>query len=87
MWKALLKSLPLIRDNLVWKINDGSLARIGTDPWNGSGGRHILSEALIQHLHSHEIKVLVDIADPHNTSILEQRWKSALQIDLPPHWH
>ena len=77
----------LIRDNLVWKINDGSMVRIGIDPWNGCGGRHILSEALIQHLHSLEIKALADIADPLNSSILEQRWKSAPQINLPSHWH
>jgi len=87
VWKALLNSMPLIRDNLVWKINDGSLARIGIDPWNGSNDRHILSEALIGHLHSHEIKVLADIVDPQNTSILDQRWKSTIKIDLPPHWH
>eukprot|EP00253_Pinus_taeda_P031947 PITA_31947 len=47
VWKALLNSMPLIRDNLVWKVNDGTLARIGMDPWIGSGGRHILLEAII----------------------------------------
>lgn len=87
VWKALLKSMPLIREKQVWKINDGSWARIITDPWNGSGGRHLLSEVLIQHLNSLEIKVLADIVDPHNTSIFEQCWKFAPQINLPPHWH
>lgn len=32
VWKALLHSLPHIKDNLVLRINDGSLARIGLDP-------------------------------------------------------
>eukprot|EP00253_Pinus_taeda_P017857 PITA_17857 len=46
IWKALLHSLPLIRDNLVWRIRDGNKARIGLDPWAGSGGRHILPREL-----------------------------------------
>jgi len=79
--------MPLIRENLVWKINDGFLARIGIDPWNGCGGKHLLSKALIKHLNSLEIKFLADIANPLNTPILDQRWKSAIQINLPPHWH
>eukprot|EP00253_Pinus_taeda_P026585 PITA_26585 len=87
IWKALLNSLPLIRDNLVWRVNDGSLARIGMDPWPGCGGRHILPDDLIQHLHSQVIRVLADIVDPQNSSIFEQRWKSAHQINLPPVWH
>jgi len=71
----------------VWRINDGHLARIGLDPWIGSGGRHLLSRELIQHLHSHEIIVLANIADPLNSTILAQRWKSAHQLNLPQCWH
>eukprot|EP00253_Pinus_taeda_P014295 PITA_14295 len=87
IWKALLHSLPLIRDNLVWRINDGSMARIGLDPWIGSNGRYQLSRDLIQHLHSHELMVLANIANPQNSTIFSQRWKSAQQLDLPQHWH
>eukprot|EP00253_Pinus_taeda_P034418 PITA_34418 len=87
VWKALLNSLPLIRDNLVWRVNDGSLARIGMDPWPGCGGRHILPDDLIQHLHSQAIRVMVDIADPQKSSIFDQCWKSTHQINLPPVWH
>lgn len=87
VWKALLNSLPLIRDNLVWRVNDGSLVRIGMDPWPGCEGRHILPDDLIQHLRSQEIKVLADIADPQNSTIFDQHWKSAHQINLPPAWH
>jgi len=87
VWKALLHSFPLIRQNLVWRINDGSLARIGLDPWNGSNGRHLLSRKLIQHLHSHEIKVLANIADTLNSTIFAQGWKSTQQINLPQCWY
>ena len=87
VWKALLHAIPLIRDNLIWKINDGTQARIGLDPWNGSGGRHILPEALIRHLHSQGIRFIADIADPQHTTIFEQRWKTVSQINIPPLWH
>lgn len=39
-WKAIIYSMPMIRDNLAWRIRDGAQARIGIDPWAGSGGRH-----------------------------------------------
>eukprot|EP00253_Pinus_taeda_P012119 PITA_12119 len=46
IWKALIHSLPLIRDNLVWRINDGTLGRIGMDPWiNYQQRTDILSQA------------------------------------------
>jgi len=77
IWKALLLSLPHIRDNLAWRINDGSMGRIGLDPWIGGGGRYQLSRDLIQHLHSHEIKVIANIANQQNTYIFSQTWKSA----------
>jgi len=47
VWKAFLHSLPHIKDNLVWQINDGSKAHIGLDPWTGGGGRYHLSRDLI----------------------------------------
>eukprot|EP00253_Pinus_taeda_P012843 PITA_12843 len=87
IWKALIHSLPLIRDNLVWRINDGSLGRIGLDPWIGSGGRYILSRELIRLLNAREIKVFADIADQQRTDIFSQAWKTARHLDLPPQWH
>jgi len=87
IWKALIHSFPLIRDNLVWRINDGSLGRIGLDPWIGSGGRYILSRELIRLLNAREIKVFADIADQQRTDIFSQAWKTARHLDLPPQWH
>lgn len=87
VWKDLIHSLPLIRDNLVWKINDKSLTQIGLDPWIGSGGRYLLSQDLIRYLHSQEIRVFSHIVDQWNTWIFAQAWKSAHQINLPSRWH
>lgn len=86
MWKALIYSLPHIRDNLVWRINDGSLGRFGQDPWIGSEGRHILSTELIRHLHTWEIMVFADIVDQQNIDTFSQAWKLVAQLDLPPQW-
>eukprot|EP00253_Pinus_taeda_P015641 PITA_15641 len=80
----------LITGDNLWthmKINDGTQARIGSDPWNGSGGRHILPEALIRFLHTQGITYIADIADPQRTTIFEQRWKTVDQINIPPLWH
>lgn len=69
IWKALLHSLPLIRDNLLWCIRDGNSARIGLDPWSGSGGRHSLPQELIAFLSAQNIKVISQIADPAQSDI------------------
>eukprot|EP00253_Pinus_taeda_P020087 PITA_20087 len=87
IWKALIHSLPLIRDNLVWRINDGMLGRIGLDPWINSGGRHILNCDLIAHLHNRDIQHFAHIADHLCSNIFSQAWKTAQQLDLPPQWH
>eukprot|EP00253_Pinus_taeda_P012292 PITA_12292 len=55
-WKAIIYSMPMIRDNLAWRIRDGAQARIGIDPWAGSGGRHQLPCELVEYLLTHDIK-------------------------------
>eukprot|EP00253_Pinus_taeda_P030670 PITA_30670 len=87
VWKALIDSLPLIRDNLAWRINDGLTGRIGLDPWINSGGRHILNRELITHLQSRDIRHFAQIADQRRTDIFSQAWKTAQHLDLPPQWH
>ena len=87
IWKALLHSLPLIRDNLVWRIRNGNSARIGLDPWSGSGGRHTLPQDLIALLSARNIKVISQIADTTQSDIFHQAWKSAIQLNIPRRWH
>jgi len=79
--------MPLIRNNLIWRIRNGNRARIGLDPWTGSGGRHILPQDLVDYLTAQDIKVIAQIADQEHTDILHQAWKSALQLNLPQRWH
>ena len=87
VWKALLHSLPIIRNNLTWRINDGSKARIGLDPWTGGGDWHHLLRELIHLLNQRDIKVITHITDQDNITIFAQGWKSAHLLDIPPQWH
>lgn len=63
IWKATLEAMPLIRDNLLWRIGNGNAVRIGQDPWLGSGNAHILPDELVLHLNSQGIKYLSQIGD------------------------
>lgn len=87
VWKALLFSLPLIRSHLAWRINAGTSARIGLDPWTWGGGRCFLPRELTQLLNQHNMKVIAHIADQENSSVFIQAWKSTTQLNLPPYWH
>eukprot|EP00253_Pinus_taeda_P027180 PITA_27180 len=88
LWtQALLLSLPLIRNNLAWRINDGWSGRIGLDPWINSGGRHNLNPDLILHLQSQNIRFFAQIADQQHTDLFSQAWKTAQHLNLPIHWH
>jgi hypothetical protein len=50
MWKDLVSSFDVIGDGLAWRVGKGNQVRLGRDAWPGSGGAHILSENIIQHL-------------------------------------
>lgn len=77
----------MIRDNLVWRIRGGTQVWIGIDPWTGSGGRHTLSQELVDHLLAQDIKVIAQIADQDNTDIFYQTWRTVQQLNLPQRWH
>eukprot|EP00253_Pinus_taeda_P008617 PITA_08617 len=46
IWKAMLNSMPLIRDGLTWRIQASTSVRIELDPWIGGGNAHNLPEEL-----------------------------------------
>eukprot|EP00253_Pinus_taeda_P004952 PITA_04952 len=87
IWKAIIYSMPMIRDNLAWRIRNGTLARIGIDPWVGSGGRHQLPQDLVEYLLTPNIKVIAHIVDLEASDIFHQAWLSPRQLNIPPQWH
>ena len=50
IWKAVLKSLSLIRDGIRWRINDDTYVHVGVEPWIGCRNAHLLPVGLIEHL-------------------------------------
>eukprot|EP00253_Pinus_taeda_P016909 PITA_16909 len=54
IWRAILNSISIIKDGLLWKIGNGASIRISIDPWIGSGNSHILPVGLIQHINNRD---------------------------------
>jgi len=86
IWKVVLKALNPIREGITWRIRSGNKVRIGLHPWVGCGNMHRLPMELTQHLHQQNITYIAQIADSKNTSFLQQAWKSAHQLNIPPVW-
>lgn len=47
---------------------------------------HRLPMDLIQYLQLHNISYITQIADIENTSFLQQAWKTAHHLNIPPDW-
>jgi hypothetical protein len=82
IWKAILNAFPLIEIGLAWKIGNGNRLRLGSDPWSGSDGNHLLTEQLIQSLHSRDIFFLSSLADPNLSTLWAQGWKDPYSLGL-----
>ena len=50
-WKAVLWDFDIIQKNLVWKIGNGVVVRIGVDPWIGCKWIHALPSSMIEKFH------------------------------------
>lgn len=61
MWKNLLKSLPIIKHWISWKVGQGIQVMIGIDPIVGFSGNFILSHSLMGELKRANIEVLCQI--------------------------
>jgi hypothetical protein len=82
IWKAVLKAFHVIGDGLAWRIGNGTKVRIGACPWPGCGNNHLLPVEIIQSLHNQGFFSLHQIAEPKETTIWHQAWKSAEQVGL-----
>lgn len=87
IWKAVLKSLSLIRDGLNWRIHAGTYVHIGLDPWIGCGNAHLLPGGLKHHLIESGITHSSHIADMERSTFLHQACKSAHSLLIPHQWH
>jgi hypothetical protein len=82
IWKAIVKSFPVIGEGLAWKIGNGHRVRLGADPWAGCEGQHLLPDQLIFLLRTRGFDTLNKLADPDQTTIWSQGWKSLNELGL-----
>jgi hypothetical protein len=82
IWKAIIKAFPLIENGLAWNIGNGNRVKIGLDPWSSSDGNHLLTEQLIQSLHSRDFYFLSSVADTNHATLWAQGWKDPFSLGL-----
>lgn len=85
-FQAVMNALPILREGITWRKNEGNVVRIGTDPWVGCGNAHKLPADLIRYLNSRGITHIKHISDRNNSTFLQQAWKSAHDLDIPEQW-
>lgn len=81
-----MNALPLLRQGITWRINEGNAVRIGIDPWVGCGNAHRLLADLVRYLNNRGIIYIKHIGDWNNSTFLQQAWKSSLELDIPKLW-
>ena len=86
IWKVVVNALPLLRQGIMWRINEGNDVHIGTDPWVGCGNAHRLPVDLIRFLNSRGITHIKHIGDRNNSIFLQQAWKAAHDLDIIEQW-
>jgi hypothetical protein len=83
IWKEVIKSFPVIEGGLAWKVGNGLRVRqLGTDPWTGSEGKHLLSDQLLATLKQKGLNSLNSLADQPSTTLWAQGWKTASTLNL-----
>lgn len=80
--KAIINAFSVVENRLAWKIGNGQRFRLGKDPWPSSERQHLLSDQLIQHLHTLGIVSLNNLVDPRLTTLWSQGWKEANKLRL-----
>ena len=79
-WKAVLWAFDIIGDFLVWKIGNGSVVRIGLDPWIGCKWRHALPLPMLERLRLVGLYCLSNIGIHGMSALMAQQWFTAYFI-------
>ena len=78
IWKSLVKSLPIISNNLSWEVGRRFQIYLGIDPICGLGDKYPLSQNLVQEIHKKKNQVLKDIHLVSGNNI----WQNAKVLGL-----
>eukprot|EP00253_Pinus_taeda_P015847 PITA_15847 len=83
---VVIKAIDPITVGITWRIHSGNKVCIDIDPWIGYGNMHRLPHELLHHLHNQNMTHIAHIVDDDNTTFLQQAWKTALHLHIPPQW-
>eukprot|EP00253_Pinus_taeda_P010579 PITA_10579 len=86
IWKATVEAFKVIEQGLAWQVGNGEQVRIGRDPWVGCNESFALPPELTNHLDSMRIQGLNQIANPGQSTIWGQAWKSIEELGIDPRW-
>ena len=83
VWKVVIHPYDLIGGGLAWRVGNERKVRIGSDPWEICGQKHILPTNFQNLLHDRGIFYLNLIVDPLANSVFSQGCitSSALILD------
>lgn len=83
IWRAILYTLPTIRDGLVWRIKFGISVHINMDPCRGCDNMYRLPPDLINFLNDRGINLTAHIFNSENSTIFAKAWKSTDLLGIP----
>ena len=74
VWKVVVCPYDIIGGVLAWRVGNDRKVRIGSDPWERCGKKHILPTNLKNLLHDRGIFYLNQIVNPLANSFFHQGW-------------
>lgn len=80
IWKAIVKSFPLLESNLAWRVGNGQKLRIGQDPWIGCEQQHLLPAHITEQLGQSGVLTLCHLAAPVQDVVGFQKWRRAYSL-------
>jgi len=86
IWKAVIKSLDIIRVGITWKIQSGMKVRIVLDPWIRCGNIYRLPDDPKSFLIDRNITHIGHIAEFERSTPFQQAWKTDPRLNIPHQW-
>ena len=82
IWKAIVNSFDLIKNNLAWDVGNGESVLIGRDPWMGNFQQHLLPPDVIELLGLQGLVTINPLAVPRLNEPWNQLWRRADSFGL-----
>lgn len=63
VWKVVLASFIVIKEGLVWEVDNSEKTKISTYPWVGWGENYLLPKEIFEYLNANGIYTLNQVVD------------------------